>query len=57
MVYGFLFTVAGRRRHMNVSKTSSKKLDIRKHVFLHPRLRDTENTNGVAERGDKAVAS
>jgi len=57
MGHGFLYTVAGRRRHMNVLKTSSKKLAIRKHVFSHPRLNDTGNTNGVAGRGDKVTAS
>jgi hypothetical protein len=56
MVRGFLYTVVGPRIRMNVSKTSSKKPDIRRPVSLLPSLSDSVNTNGVVERGDKMMA-
>jgi hypothetical protein len=59
MACGFLYTVVEHRKHMNVSKTSSKKPAIRRPVFLHRRLSDSENTNEVMERvrGSKMIAS
>jgi len=42
---------------MSVSKTSSKKLAIRKHVFSLPKLSDRERWNGIMERGDTRMAS
>jgi hypothetical protein len=56
-VYEFRYTVAGHRRHMNVSKTSSKRLAIRKRVFLPPRLSDIEGTNGSTRKRDKMMES
>jgi hypothetical protein len=57
MVYGFRYTVAGHRRHMNVSKISSKRPAIRKRVFLPPRPSDTEGTNWFTGRRDKMMAN
>jgi hypothetical protein len=57
MVLEFRYTVVGHRKRMNVSKTSSKKLAIKKPEFSHPRPTDIENTNGFMERGDKAMAN
>jgi hypothetical protein len=56
-VYAFRYTVVGHRRHMNVSKTSSKKLAIRKRAFLHPRTSDTEGTSGSTRKRDKVMES
>jgi hypothetical protein len=56
-VYGFRYTVAGNRIHMNVSKISSKRLAIRKHAFSLPRTSGAEGTNGHTGRRDKVMAS
>jgi hypothetical protein len=52
-VCGFPYTVVGHQKHMNASKTSSKKLGIRKRVFLHPKPSDIENKNRTTEPRDK----
>jgi hypothetical protein len=54
-VYASLYIAVGHRKHMNISKTFSRKLVIRRHVFLPPKPSDTESTNEHLGRGEKAT--